>query len=854
MEYYLNLNKMMRPSDDYDWGYYVRERERLIKLLENSDGGRKLELELSLKRLDESRDNYYINTHLDTEEVRDSIQRRVKAKEEEIVDVIYTLLDLERNGEVEGDLGRLTEEQAVTVSQYLYQIEELRDTAMKLFHELQEVGQEATLYLIKFQEVVSKTEMGEYWLRLRFNADEEDSLRLENELNELFDKVYDVEDERVAERLDKLTSSLRVSYKRKVRDIKRRRARDSDEDDIYYLVLLHDNLIHHRDLFFEINERIFTSYVKDLADHVQGLSRETLQEIGRWEADLEYKWERLSLYLRREKSKGVNILVEVPEEEGRVDRDKMVKRRETINKTGEELERMIRERERLEEIEDHMMREHQRVADEEWLLISGLEGIIQEDMIPIEIREHRLMLKALLDGSDLYASFIKPVRSIPGFDIGDRDWVQQRMLSKNRVAELSLAVEDMFERVEDYFQTRDQSDELTLDDVMNLRMYCKTYVERDDNTREKFVFEVLLDFPSFLRLSVPDLIRVSRSMFDDRMDNVDVCIYIVREILPLRVVNTRVQRYTPRRIGNWVEGQTTTEVDSLVSIEICRYCQMFIRHERTEERYLKYVRLHYPTDVVLSMTPVISRIYQGESGRDIIRQYDESLRVAREVRRRREREDSEREERERVERVTAERERVETGRIQRMIDIEVNPENRLWLKRLMEITRLKFMMVRIPVDTTMIDQLTLLIRMKRAEELVLDFITRTYSVGVCDFIRPIVELIYRGGELRETLSTWVRENIVRIGRLCGPPLHTERDPIFLPGEDHTLIGRLRRARVVESRSEDTRCSVCLTNEHNIKYKPCGHKDTCSQCTITILRGGHLLCPYCRGAVLDFEGL
>jgi len=76
------------------------------------------------------------------------------------------------------------------------------------------------------------------------------------------------------------------------------------------------------------------------------------------------------------------------------------------------------------------------------------------------------------------------------------------------------------------------------------------------------------------------------------------------------------------------------------------------------------------------------------------------------------------------------------------------------------------------------------------------------------------------------------------------PAHPQ--PAVRPPLPHGVVVR-------PATSDDFQCVVCNTNEHNIKFKPCNHTSTCSECYLQIDPGNTApRCPMCRNPINSIE--
>lgn len=46
------------------------------------------------------------------------------------------------------------------------------------------------------------------------------------------------------------------------------------------------------------------------------------------------------------------------------------------------------------------------------------------------------------------------------------------------------------------------------------------------------------------------------------------------------------------------------------------------------------------------------------------------------------------------------------------------------------------------------------------------------------------------------------------------------------------------------------CMMCLINEPNTLFQPCGHGGICFDCSIEIMKKGNIECHFCRGVSFD----
>lgn len=56
-----------------------------------------------------------------------------------------------------------------------------------------------------------------------------------------------------------------------------------------------------------------------------------------------------------------------------------------------------------------------------------------------------------------------------------------------------------------------------------------------------------------------------------------------------------------------------------------------------------------------------------------------------------------------------------------------------------------------------------------------------------------------------------------------------------------------RVTIKETTNEDHQCVICYNNAQNIKFVPCGHTHTCSECYINLTENE---CPFCRQDIYE----
>jgi hypothetical protein len=76
------------------------------------------------------------------------------------------------------------------------------------------------------------------------------------------------------------------------------------------------------------------------------------------------------------------------------------------------------------------------------------------------------------------------------------------------------------------------------------------------------------------------------------------------------------------------------------------------------------------------------------------------------------------------------------------------------------------------------------------------------------------------------------------------PIHA---PVLVPAHGQGLYLPIPADVVVtQTLNDDIMCSICNDNKQNIRFIPCGHTNTCSQCYIHIQHPRE--CPMCRGQI------
>lgn len=60
--------------------------------------------------------------------------------------------------------------------------------------------------------------------------------------------------------------------------------------------------------------------------------------------------------------------------------------------------------------------------------------------------------------------------------------------------------------------------------------------------------------------------------------------------------------------------------------------------------------------------------------------------------------------------------------------------------------------------------------------------------------------------------------------------------------------------ITEMRESSEKCSVCLDTNSNCMIIPCAHKCICSECSIELRKTSNVLCPICRGEIIQIVKL
>ena len=60
--------------------------------------------------------------------------------------------------------------------------------------------------------------------------------------------------------------------------------------------------------------------------------------------------------------------------------------------------------------------------------------------------------------------------------------------------------------------------------------------------------------------------------------------------------------------------------------------------------------------------------------------------------------------------------------------------------------------------------------------------------------------------------------------------------------------------ITEMRESSEKCSVCLDTNSNCMIIPCAHKCICSECSIKLRKTSNVLCPICRGEIIQIVKL
>ena len=61
-------------------------------------------------------------------------------------------------------------------------------------------------------------------------------------------------------------------------------------------------------------------------------------------------------------------------------------------------------------------------------------------------------------------------------------------------------------------------------------------------------------------------------------------------------------------------------------------------------------------------------------------------------------------------------------------------------------------------------------------------------------------------------------------------------------------------QLLESRSVNLLCKICLQNDCNILIFPCRHLAMCASCLDALFDHGHDCCPVCRAVICDFTNV
>lgn len=98
-------------------------------------------------------------------------------------------------------------------------------------------------------------------------------------------------------------------------------------------------------------------------------------------------------------------------------------------------------------------------------------------------------------------------------------------------------------------------------------------------------------------------------------------------------------------------------------------------------------------------------------------------------------------------------------------------------------------------------------------------------------------------------SNNIRNSIISANNISGTNIQIyKRNKIKSENPEQDMQAYLKNIKDIETKDENNKCSICMTNEKIIVFLNCGHRQTCSSCSSEIIKYKKP-CPFCKKEIV-----